>query len=101
LFEYNARPLPGEFLASASCHNREELNQAEKLQLDFAVLSPVKLTASHPLREPMGWDRLEQLVRGYKLPVYALGGMSLEDVPLARKYGAQGVAVLGAAWNPR
>ncbi|MCF7971242.1 MAG: Nudix family hydrolase, partial [Methylococcaceae bacterium] len=35
-------------LVAASCHNLQELRQAEQLGLDFVVLSPVNKTASHP-----------------------------------------------------
>ena len=40
--EMHERPVPHELLFSASCHNRQELKQAEKLNVDFAYLSPVK-----------------------------------------------------------
>src|SRR6266403_2220477 len=38
---------PTQVLAAASCHSREELARAMQLELDFAVLGPVKRTASH------------------------------------------------------
>jgi 8-oxo-dGTP diphosphatase len=42
------RPLPAGRLVAASCHDAGELARAESLGADFAVLSPVLPTASHP-----------------------------------------------------
>ncbi|WP_295364984.1 Nudix family hydrolase, partial [Arenimonas sp.] len=40
------RPLPAGQLVAASCHDADELAQAERLGLDFAVLGPVRATES-------------------------------------------------------
>ena len=85
--------FPNFFIVSASCHNEEELQHAENLQLDFVVLSPVKSTLSHPEAEPIGWQAFAELAQKTTLPVYALGGMALTDLPLALSFGARGVAL--------
>ncbi len=77
---------------SASCHNLEELRHAEKIEVDFAVLAPVMPTQTHPGARVLGWDRFARLVSQVNLPVYALGGMSSNDVSASLRYGAQGVA---------
>ena len=46
LMSLAARPQRG--LAAASCHDAVQLDRAMQLGLDFAVLGPVKRTASHP-----------------------------------------------------
>ena len=33
------------------------------------------------------------------VPVYALGGMSLSDIPVAQTHGAQGIAAISCFWN--
>jgi 8-oxo-dGTP diphosphatase len=83
---------PAELIVSASCHNPIELRHAEYLNLDFVVLSPVKSTLSHPEAEPLGWKKFAELAENINLPIYALGGMSLNDLPLALTYGARGIA---------
>ena len=88
-------------LVSASCHNAEELKMAEKLGLDFAVLSPVKKTISHPEAEILGWEQFEQLSDQVSIPVYALGGLNQDDLEEAWSSGAQGVAGIGGFWQPR
>jgi len=89
------RPAGFKWVA-ASCHNRAELQKAAVLGLDFAVLSPVRPTASHPDAEPLGWERCGVLVAQAALPVYALGGLSPADLPRAREHGACGIAAIRA-----
>jgi len=86
-------------LFSASCHNKEELLKAIQLKADFVVLSPVQKTASHPDMQAMGWQSFSRLVEICPMPVYALGGVSADDIPQAWLYGAQGVAAISAFWN--
>jgi 8-oxo-dGTP diphosphatase len=83
---------PAGMLVAASTHNKMELLYAQALDVDFVVLSPVKSTLSHPEAEPLGWKKFAELAQNVTLPVYALGGMALNDLPLAQSYGARGVA---------
>jgi 8-oxo-dGTP diphosphatase len=79
---------------AASCHNRVELSHAERIGLDFAVLSPVLPTATHPGMPALGWERFHELVEGCSLPVFALGGMMPENLQFAKLQGAQGIAAI-------
>lgn len=88
------RPLPAGFWVAASCHNAEELAQAERIGADFAVLSPVLPTASHPQAQPIGWDGFARWTTAANLPVYALGGLSPADLQQAWRHGAQGIAAI-------
>jgi 8-oxo-dGTP diphosphatase len=81
-------------LVFASCHTREELVKASSLGLDAVVLGSVMATATHPEGTPLGWAGFSALIAGYDLPVYAIGGMSANDVVLAQAAGAQGVAMM-------
>ena len=91
------RPRGGLF--SASCHNMEELLLAIKLNSDFVVLSPVQKTASHPDMQAMGWCQFNNLIENVTVPVYALGGVSENDLETAWQYGAQGIAAISALWE--
>lgn len=90
---------PQGLLCGASCHNQSELLQAARLGLDYVMLSPVQPTRSHPQANALGWERFAQLIAGYALPVYALGGMQLNDLHYARTHGAHGIALQRAIWN--
>lgn len=83
---------PSGLMVAASCHNKTELAHAEALEFDFVLLSPVKSTLSHPEAEPFGWQKFSEMIQDITLPVYALGGMTLTDLPVALSYGARGVA---------
>jgi 8-oxo-dGTP diphosphatase len=83
---------------AASCHNPEQLARAAQLGLDFAVLSPVLATASHPDAQPLGWEVFSRWVAEARLPVYALGGMRPQHLAQAWRCGAQGIAGIRGLW---
>jgi 8-oxo-dGTP diphosphatase len=97
LMEATSRPAAA--LAGASCHDVVEIEQAERLGLDYIVLGPVKETASHPGARPMGWPAFARLAAGRPMPVYAIGGLSRADLAEGRRHGAHGVALLGNAFE--
>jgi 8-oxo-dGTP diphosphatase len=82
----------------ASCHNAEELRRAEALGCDFALLSPVLPTQSHPGTSHLGWQSFTAMSAGAAIPVYALGGLVEGDMPVAWQQGAHGIALLRQAW---
>lgn len=76
----------------------EDLQQTGKLELDFAVVGSVLATASHPQATPLGWDGFAALREETSLPIYAIGGLSPENLSEARQHGAQGIAAIRALW---
>ena len=93
------RPFgPGRWVG-ASCHDERELDRAQALGVDFVVLSPVRETASHPGARPLGWERYGSLAGQANRPVYALGGLTPADLPLAWSHGAQGIAAIRSLWR--
>jgi 8-oxo-dGTP diphosphatase len=97
LMAMSSRP-EGLTWVGASCHDEVELAQAARLGLDYAFLSPVLPTASHPGAETLGWPRFAALIADHALPVYALGGVGEAELPVAVGLGAQGVAGIRAWW---
>lgn len=95
-----ARPLPAGRWLAASCHDAGELALAAQLGVDFATLSPVQATASHPDATPLGWERAAALIRGFNQPVYLLGGLGPAERERAWQSGAQGVAGIRGLWPP-
>ncbi len=93
------RPLPPGQWVGASCHDQVELDQARRIGVDFAVLSPVKATHSHPQASPLGWERFSLLCEHVDFPVYALGGLKPHDLAAARAAGAQGLAMISGIWD--
>lgn len=99
LWQFNERPIADGRLLGVSCHDADDLHQAERIGADFAVLGPVAQTRSHPGAAPMGWSTFTRLVGDACLPVYALGGLGRDDVAQAQASGAQGVAAISAFWE--
>jgi 8-oxo-dGTP diphosphatase len=89
---------PDDMLCAASTHDAAELEQAARLGVDFVVLGPVAETPTHPDARPLGWQRFADLAAGSPMPVYALGGLSAEDLDVAVAHGAHGVALRRGAW---
>ncbi len=87
---------PQDFVIGVSCHNEEDLLRAEEEGADFAVIGPVFPSLSKPAREdtprPLGIDRLTRLTGAVRIPVLALGGVTLRNAPLCMRAGAAGIA---------
>lgn len=98
LMALDRRPLPESLWVVTSCHNREELQQAQLMGADFVVLSPVLPTQSHPGAATLGWEMFQELCEVARIPVFALGGMTPELQTRAQACGAQGIAAIGALW---
>ena len=99
LREMKARPGSERFWVGASCHDQSEINAAQQLKVDFAVVSPVLPTESHAHSYPMGWDKFAGYCSRARIPVYALGGVGFDDLKQAQSLGAQGVAMISDAWG--
>lgn len=97
LNEREQRPAGVEWVA-ASCHSPQELERAEQIGVDFVTLSPVRQTASHPGVSALGATCFADWVVSAKMPVYALGGVGVNDLEWASSLGAQGVAGIRDFW---
>ena len=93
------RPVPPDQLLSASCHDAEELDLAQALGCDFAIVGSVLATPSHPGQPGIGWARFEILRARASLPLYAIGGLAPGDLAAARSHGAQGIAAIRGLWQ--
>ena len=97
LMAQQTRPRAG-LIVSAACHNAAQLDAARRLGVDLATLSPVRATPSHPGQPGLGWAAFAALAANAGLPVYALGGVVPDDLPLARAHGGAGVAGIRGFW---
>ena len=95
LLACQTRPEPYEWVA-ASCHNAQELKHAENVGVDFVVLAPVLPTSTHPGATTLGWENMTALIEQVNLPVYALGGLTQDDIDRVVHAGGQGIAGISA-----
>jgi thiamine-phosphate pyrophosphorylase len=93
-----ARRLLGpDRLIGVSAHSPDDVARAESDGADFAVLGPVYETPSkRSFGPPIGLRALEEAARRCRLPVFAIGGVTLARVADVRRAGAHGVAVVSA-----
>ena len=86
-------------LIGASCHDAADLERARGAGCDFAVLGPVRVTATHPGAPTLDWSGFERMVREAGMPVFAIGGLGDDDIAAAQRSGGQGVAAIRAFWQ--
>jgi thiamine-phosphate pyrophosphorylase len=78
-------------VVAASAHSRAEIDYAESHGADFAVFAPLFEKAG--TTNACGLEEFRQICRrSGKMPVFALGGVSLENAPLCLEAGAAGIA---------
>ncbi|MDH5786409.1 MAG: thiamine phosphate synthase, partial [Chromatiales bacterium] len=94
----SARPVALNLMLAVSGHTLAAMQKGEKLGADFGVLSPVNYTSAHPDIEPLGWEGLKEVCGAVSLPIYALGGVSVEDEENAKMAGAAGIAGNKGYW---
>ncbi len=93
------RPLITEhFLVASSCHTVTDVLRTESEAADFAVFAPVFEKTNAPAFEksdtqPAGLAALHQACRA-KIPVFALGGVNLENAASCLSAGAAGIAAI-------
>ena len=92
-------------LIGASIHSLAEGRQVEHSGADFVLFGPIYFTPSKAsFGAPQGLAALSGIVETMSLPVYAIGGITLDNVGAVRRSGARGVALISAvlsAQNPQ
>ncbi|MEQ7125698.1 thiamine phosphate synthase [Actinopolymorpha sp. B11F2] len=80
-----------------SCHASDEVRRAAIDGAAYLTVSPVAATESKPgYGPPLGADGVRRLTDvALGIPVFALGGVTPDNVRAMRRAGAHGVAVMG------
>jgi thiamine-phosphate pyrophosphorylase len=84
--------LPDPFLVGVSCHSREQALAAEIAGADYILLGPLFATPSKLAYGPLGLEKLRDVTASVKVPVFALGGIGVEQVKSCLAAGAAGIA---------
>jgi len=99
LMQLKERPKGEEFLVAASCHNQYELQHAIRTGVDFCVLSQIRGSKGESRNNILGWDKFAGMTAEVPVPVYALGGIQLDELVTARNNSAQGIALISDVWS--
>lgn len=99
-FLFNPPNLSLPYIQGLSCHNHKELKLAEQLGFNYAFLSPIFNTMSHPDAIPLGIEYLKKCTEELKIPIVALGGITDENkIQQVLDAGAIGFASIGYFCN--
>jgi thiamine-phosphate pyrophosphorylase len=85
---------PRGLLIGRSVHSVDAVRRADVETLDYLVFGTVFETPSKPGREAAGADALAAAVRETRLPVLAIGGMTLGRLAPVSRAGAAGIAAI-------
>ncbi len=84
-------------LIGVSTHSKEDILLAAEQGADFVTFGPVYATPSKArYGEPQGVEKLAEACLVSRIPVFALGGITLERVKEVEQAGAAGVALIAA-----
>jgi thiamine-phosphate pyrophosphorylase len=89
----NSKLQTRNFVVGVSCRCPEEVARATMENADFVVFAPVFEKKSSPSNQPAGLDALHQAGQ-YKIPVLALGGVTLQNATACMEAGAAGIAAI-------
>lgn len=81
-----------------SVHDLERVKRFEEF-VDFFVFGNVFETESHPGRKGKGLEELKRVVLTTRKPVYAIGGITKNNILKVKEQGAYGVAIRGAFFS--
>lgn len=84
---------PSAFVIGSSCHSPEDVRSAESAGADFAVFAPVFEKNNAPHIPPSGLQKLADACRA-RIPVLALGGVTLDSAAACIEAGAAGIAAI-------
>ena len=91
-----------EFRIGASCHSTEAARAAEGAGADYIFFGPVFATPSKSaFGAPQGIERLGEVCRAVRIPVLAIGGVTVENAHSCFAAGAAGVAAIRLFQEPQ
>ncbi|RLB61736.1 MAG: thiamine phosphate synthase [Deltaproteobacteria bacterium] len=89
--------LGSKALIGVSTHSALEAESAQNKGADFITYGPVFLTPSKaPFGPPVGVNSLQRVCNCCEIPVYALGGVKIDNTVEIMNSGAYGVSMISA-----
>jgi thiamine-phosphate pyrophosphorylase len=83
------------FIVGVSAHSIDAASQAEQAGADYVIFGPVYPTPSKAsFGQPQGVQRLREVCQRLKIPVLAIGGITLENAGECFAAGTAGIAAI-------
>ncbi|MEQ1793477.1 MAG: thiamine phosphate synthase [Nitrospira sp.] len=99
-YAYARKVMGPDKIIGLSTHNVEQVKEAEQLKPDYIGFGPIFKPASKQDHDPVvGIEGLRQIRALTSLPVFAIGGIQLDQVRNVMQAGADGIAVISAVLN--
>jgi thiamine-phosphate pyrophosphorylase len=89
------RPFVG--LLGVSTHSLSEVQAAQQAGADFVIFGPIFDT---PGKSAVGVQALREVTSAVRIPVLAIGGVTLHNIPLVLEAGATGIAAIRLFQGP-
>ena len=91
-----------EKIIGISTHRPEEVEAANKSGADYLGFGPIFPTITKADHKPVvGIEGLKHIRSLTSLPVFAIGGITLESIPFIQEAGGNGVAVASVVYNSK
>ena len=90
---------PKEMLLGLSTHAPEQALRALKADPDYIAIGPVFATATKPTARPVTLEYVRWAAAKVRLPWFAIGGITLENLDAILDAGARRVCVMSAILN--
>lgn len=81
-------------IIGASCHSLEEAKEAQDLGCTYITAGHIFLTDCKKGLPGRGLPFLEEICKAVRIPVYAIGGISSQNMESVRKTGAAGACIM-------
>lgn len=81
-------------IIGASCHSLEEAKEAQNLGCTYITAGHIFLTDCKKGLPGRGLPFLEEICKAVRIPVYAIGGISSQNMESVRKTGAAGACIM-------
>jgi thiamine-phosphate pyrophosphorylase len=100
-----ARTIVGDIIIGGTANTWEDVLRLSKEPIDYIGLGPLRYTSTKAKLSPiLGLEGYQEILDKMKvaeidLPVYAIGGIGLEDITAVLKTGVYGIAVSGLITN--
>lgn len=99
---YAVRRLAASLIVGVSTHNIKEALKAQEDGADFITYGPVWATPSkQKYGEPLGIDAITEAVSTVSIPVFGIGGVSMDNIKDLVDKGAAGGAMISSIYGAK